>query len=99
TWRPDGGTLTSFDSLDPNGTWTIFFADMSSGAQSTLISWGLEVQPVPEPVTWALIIFGGLAMIFHVVRYAMGPSKRVGLSKEKAPGESTGFRSENRPVA
>lgn len=41
-----------------NGTWTLFLADMSVGDQSTLVSWGLNVSVVPEPVTWGLIIFG-----------------------------------------
>jgi hypothetical protein len=47
--------------MNPNGAWTIFFADLSGGAQSDLVSWGLEVTAVPEPTTWALGIFGALA--------------------------------------
>jgi subtilisin-like proprotein convertase family protein len=68
TWRPDGGTLSSFNSMDPNGTWTIFFSDMSSGGQSTLVSWGLEITAVPEPIHWALMIFGGLFVVARVAR-------------------------------
>ncbi|MFM2081912.1 MAG: hypothetical protein RL380_603 [Verrucomicrobiota bacterium] len=43
-----------------NGTWTLFLADLSGGEQATLVSWGLTVSVVPEPVTWALGIFSVL---------------------------------------
>ena len=54
--------LSSFNNLDPNGSWTLFFADMSSGEQSTLLSWGLQIDAVPEPVSVALAIFAALAI-------------------------------------
>jgi subtilisin-like proprotein convertase family protein len=61
TWRPDNsggnGNLGVFNGLDPNGNWTIFFADLSSGEQSTLLSWTLEIDTVPEPITCALGLF------------------------------------------
>jgi len=53
--------LSTFDNADPNGTWTIFFADMAGGFQSTVIGWGLEINAVPEPVPLALAVFGVLA--------------------------------------
>ena len=43
-----------------NGTWTLFLADMAGGDQSMLVSWGLDISVVPEPVTWALLAFAGL---------------------------------------
>lgn len=49
--------LTSFTG-DANGTWTLFLADMSGGGVSTVTSWGLDISVVPEPTTWAMIIFG-----------------------------------------
>ncbi|HTD66179.1 MAG TPA: PEP-CTERM sorting domain-containing protein [Candidatus Limnocylindria bacterium] len=63
SWRPDGGSLATFNNADANGDWTIFFADLSGGEQSTLVSWGLEITAVPEPVTVALAVFAGLAMV------------------------------------
>lgn len=51
-----------------NGTWTLFLADMSGGDTMTLVSWGLEISAVPEPATWALIIFGAVAAGTVVVR-------------------------------
>ena len=89
TWQEDGRNvdpnavtdasarsafLSSFNHLDPNGTWTIFFADMSSGDQSTFGSWSLEITAVPEPVTIALGIFFGVFGCFGLVRrFAKNP--------------------------
>jgi subtilisin-like proprotein convertase family protein len=51
----------------PSGTWTLFVADLSSGGQSTLVSWGLTISTVPEPQTWAMI-GGGAAMLLALRR-------------------------------
>ena len=58
TWQPDGAGFISFTTLDPNGTWTLFLADISSGSQSRIDTWGLEIEAVPEPVNAALVMFG-----------------------------------------
>jgi len=79
TWQPDGretdpqlavstdprtALLESFNNLDPNGTWTLFVADMASGYQSTLVSWGIVFTTVPEPTTIQFLAsFGGLAAV------------------------------------
>jgi subtilisin-like proprotein convertase family protein len=75
TWQPDARNvnpatalntdprtafLSAFNGLDPNGSWTLFVADMVGGDQSTLVSWELDITAVPEPTTVALGIFGGL---------------------------------------
>jgi subtilisin-like proprotein convertase family protein len=58
---PQTAGLTVFNGLSSaNGTWTLFLADMSVGGQSTLVSWGMDISVVPEPVTWALIGFAGI---------------------------------------
>jgi hypothetical protein len=51
-----------------NGTWTLFLADMSGGSTMTLNGWSLDITAVPEPATWALIIFGTVAGGTVVVR-------------------------------
>ncbi len=58
SFTPDGGSLASFNGVDPNGMWTLFFADLSSGNTSTLNGWSLDITAVPEPVNVALVIFG-----------------------------------------
>jgi hypothetical protein len=60
---PAGSGLSGFDTYghDANGTWTLFLTDLSGGEVTTLVSWGLDVSVVPEPATWALIIFGAVA--------------------------------------
>jgi hypothetical protein len=74
SYKPDSAGSTSFGSFtgaNPNGTWSIFFADMASGGgstPSTLVGWGLEITAVPEPVNVALGIFGGVALVVFVVR-------------------------------
>jgi hypothetical protein len=60
------GNLADFNGGNATGTWSIFLADMSGGDGanlSSLVSWGLEIEVVPEPVTWALLFFVGLASI------------------------------------
>ncbi len=52
-------TLSSFNGLDANGSWTLFFADVSPLAVSTIESWNVAVAVVPEPGSATLI---GLAL-------------------------------------
>jgi hypothetical protein len=57
-----GSALSAFNTMDPNGTWTLFLADVSGGGgNATLVGWGLDITAVPEPATWALLIFGAVA--------------------------------------
>lgn len=67
---PAGSGLSVFGSYshDANGTWTLFLADLSGGEVTTLVSWGLDVSVVPEPATWALIIFAVVLVITAVAR-------------------------------
>ena len=53
-------TFAGYNGMNPNGNWTLFFADMSAGAQSTVVSWELDITAVPEPANIALGVFGGL---------------------------------------
>ena len=72
-FTPDNGTgsFTALNSGSANGQWTLFLADMSAGSQSQLVSWDLNVSVVPEPVTYALGIFGGaLALLVLGCRIA-----------------------------
>ena len=62
------GLALSSNGLDPNGSWTLFFADLSAGDQTTLTSWSLEITAVPEPVPAALGLFGGLLALGGLVR-------------------------------
>ena len=54
---PRTAGLNSFNGLDPNGAWVIYFYDASLGGVSTLNGWSVEVQAVPEPVNAALGLF------------------------------------------
>jgi subtilisin-like proprotein convertase family protein len=56
------GSLANLYGSSADGTWTLFFADLSSGAgPSELNSWSLGIAVVPEPVGRALSVYGGLA--------------------------------------
>jgi hypothetical protein len=45
---PGAQTLNSFAGLNPNGTWTLFLADMGAGGgQSQIESYGLDVTTTP----------------------------------------------------
>jgi subtilisin-like proprotein convertase family protein len=55
TWQAEGGSLNSaFGTLSPNGTWTLFIADLSGGGVTTVQNWGLQMDivAVPEVETW-----------------------------------------------
>lgn len=56
-------TLAVFNNANPNGSWTLFFGDVSSTFQSTLTSWSLDIAAVPEPVNLALGVFAGLGVM------------------------------------
>lgn len=54
--------LNLFDGSDPNGLWTLYVADVSSGGEGVLVGWGLQITTVPEPATATLLGLGLLAM-------------------------------------
>jgi subtilisin-like proprotein convertase family protein len=60
--------LSTFNGINPNGTWTLFIADVSGGAQSRLESWDLDLTAVPEPVNITLTLFGGIGIAACMVR-------------------------------
>jgi len=91
TWQPDAritdpgsvvntdsrsAFLSSFNGSNPNGTWTLFVADLDSGGNSTLVNWGLQISAVPEPVTVALMIFAGLFVGIGGIRYLVRVLRR-----------------------
>lgn len=70
TYNSYAGTLTTaFAPTTVNGDWTLFLADLSGGDVSTLNSWSLTITAVPEPTTWAAIIFGGVFGAVQFIRY------------------------------
>jgi subtilisin-like proprotein convertase family protein len=83
TWLPDqyqtAGGVNSLDStfggVSADGTWTLFLADLSAGGgTSELTSFVTDISVVPEPVTWALGIFGVLLLGQGVRRWQQSQS-------------------------
>jgi hypothetical protein len=71
-----GGSITlndptlGFGGVNPNGAWTLFFADVvAGGGGATLAGWSLEITAVPEPVNMALGVFAGVALVAALVRF------------------------------
>ena len=60
--------LSVFNNTDPNGDWTLFFADLSPGDTSLLNSFSVGITAVPEPVNVALGIFGVVLGVGGFVR-------------------------------
>ena len=56
--------LDSFDGTDPNGTWSLFLADLSGGGQSTSANWRLDIVAVPEPSACTLLGIGILLWVW-----------------------------------
>lgn len=54
------GGFGSFVGSNPNGAWTLFMADLSSGGSAYLAGVTLTIMTVPEPSAWALLLAGGL---------------------------------------
>ena len=60
---------TTFGGMNPNGTWTLYFADVSAGGGQTVLNgWGLEITAVPEPVHAALGVFAAFFVMVGLGR-------------------------------
>ena len=68
-YLPDGGLLSTFDGKSFNGSWTLFLADRSTGYESTVESWGLELTGVPEPGVWPVAAVIALVAGFQLMKY------------------------------
>jgi hypothetical protein len=62
------GSLGSF--VNPNGTWSLFMADLNGGGVTTVQSWGLQMDivVVPEVETWIAAALAGAFGAFWVNR-------------------------------
>ncbi|MGC3959113.1 MAG: MBG domain-containing protein [Verrucomicrobiota bacterium] len=50
---PRSAFLSGFTGMSASGEWTLFLADMDSGATNFLVSWGLEITGKTQPtITW-----------------------------------------------
>ena len=55
----------SFGGMNPNGVWTLFFADVSGGGGTSMVNgWSLDITAVPEPTNIALGIFGVVGAVW-----------------------------------
>ena len=76
SWLTDNtsGSLASFLSTSPNGTWSLFIADLSGGGVTTVQSWGLQMDivAVPEVETWVAAALAGLFGAFWLNRQRFG---------------------------
>ena len=76
SWLTDNtsGSLASFLSTSPNGTWSLFIADLSGGSVSTVQSWGLQMDivAVPEVETWVAAALAGAFGAFWLNRQMFG---------------------------
>jgi len=59
----------SFLNLNPNSSWTLFFADTSPGGQTSFGGWTLDISAVPEPTNVALGVFAGVGGVVGLVRW------------------------------
>lgn len=81
------GTITfaRFAGMNPNGDWSLVVADVSGGGgQATVLSWGLDISAVPEPVNVALGIFGGLLGVAQLARFL----RRRGANRPESRGSA-----------
>ncbi len=62
SWVPDGGSLSSFDGEEVNGTWRLEASDNAGQDTGSIQGFGISAT-VPEPATMALLGFGGLVAL------------------------------------
>ena len=65
TFLPTGPALSTFNSDNPNGTWTLNVNDLFAQDQGTIGSWSLTITTIPEPAGAA---FAGLIGLGSLVR-------------------------------
>jgi subtilisin-like proprotein convertase family protein len=73
------GALGSFLGVTPNGSWSLFVADYSSGGVTTVTSWGLEMNivAVPEVEAWVGAALAGAFGAFWLNRQIWGKRSRL----------------------
>jgi hypothetical protein len=54
--------LSSFNTGNANGDWTLFLADMSTGDTHVLQGWSMTITGIPEPGTTVLSALALLAL-------------------------------------
>ena len=59
---PRTAMLSSFNNLKPDGDWSLFIADVSTGSMSTMDNWSLEITAVPEPAVGLVLSGSGLVV-------------------------------------
>lgn len=60
---------SSFIGINPNTTWTLFFADQGAGGTTSFSGWSLDISAVPEPTEAALGLFGLVGGLAGLVRW------------------------------
>ena len=60
--------LAGLNGQTVDGTWTLSFANIA-GPTDTLNSWTLNIDAVPEPITYALAVFGVVMVTAGGIRY------------------------------
>lgn len=61
---------SAFNGQSADGNWTLFLADLSTGGgTSELLSWGVNISVVPEPIAWALVGFAGVLSLARFVAW------------------------------
>lgn len=55
---PRDSSLHSFTNASPNGSWTLFIADVSAGGEGQLDSWSVNMNVVPEPAAISMLLLG-----------------------------------------
>jgi hypothetical protein len=63
-------TFSSLNGYNPNNNWDLVLWDTShSGLENGLVSWTLDITAVPEPISFALAVFGLVFVGVGAVRF------------------------------
>ena len=77
TYQPSTA-LSGLNGQSANGNWSLYFADLASGGGNpTLNGWTLNINAVPEPINYALPLFGLIFIGATVGRFYLGRRRKL----------------------
>jgi len=66
--QPYGTTMSVFNSIDPNGTWSLYIQDFVAGSSGSLADWSIEITTLDAPEPASLALAGAGLLLIGLIR-------------------------------